>query len=227
MDSSRTWPDELAHDAHVAGAADHAFVRDEVAGNDPEQRRLAGSVGPDQRRLGPVRDLEGHAVEQLGAVGEEVIDVGNVNMSHAFNLPTAGQRPASAQPARVRNSLSSGPEVVAPRPPSSTNTATARSPCTATIQAWVLGGVSLPNSAVPVFAPTGAPGTEARNPACPLVTTARIMSASAAASAAVTGVSAAVAGAGAGRRVASPEAGRRRRAGCTGACVAAPSAPGN
>ena len=82
---------ELAHDAHVAGAADHAFIGNEVAGNDPEQRGLAGSVRPDQRRLGAVRDLERHPVEQLGAVGEEVVDAGNVNMSHAFNLPTAGR----------------------------------------------------------------------------------------------------------------------------------------
>ncbi len=79
--------------------------------------------------------------------------------------------------------------MVAPRPPSSTNTATARSPCVATIHACVLGGLSFPNSAVPVFAPTGVPGgTSARNPACPEVTTARIMSESAAASSLVIGL---------------------------------------
>ena len=81
--------DELAHDAHVAGPADHAFVGDEVAGDDPKQRGFARSVRPDQRGLGAVRDLEGHTVEQLGAVGEEVVDAGNVNMGHAFNLPMA------------------------------------------------------------------------------------------------------------------------------------------
>src|SRR5689334_3395651 len=101
----------------------------------------------------------------------------------------------SDQPAAVRNFFSSGPEVVAPSPPSSTNTATARSPCTAMIQAWVFGGLSLPNSAVPVLAPTGSPGTSARKPAWPDVTTARIMSASDAASALVTGFWASFAGA--------------------------------
>ena len=79
---------ELAHDAHVSRPANHAFVRNEVAGDDPEQRGLAGSVGPDQRCFAAVRDLEGHAIEQLCAVGKEVIDAGYVNMSHAINLPT-------------------------------------------------------------------------------------------------------------------------------------------
>ncbi|MCY1230932.1 hypothetical protein D9M72_433660 [compost metagenome] len=82
---------ELAHDAHVPGPADHAFIRHKVAGNDTEKRGLARSVGSDQSRLGAVRNLEGHPVQQLRAVGEEVIDIGNVNMSHAFNLPTAAR----------------------------------------------------------------------------------------------------------------------------------------
>ena len=159
---------ELPHDAHVSGTAHHAFVSGEVAGNDLEQGGLARSVGPDQRRFGAIGDLEGHPVEQLGAVGEEVVDAGNVNMGHVSILPRRriGTRrrthrsppPQRCQPAAVRNDFSRGPLVVAPRPPSSTNTATARSPCVATIQAWVLGGLSLPNSAVPVLAPTGVPG---------------------------------------------------------------------
>jgi|GEM_PF-5106236 len=49
---------------------------------------LAGAVGADQSGFGTVRDLKGHAVEQLGAVGEEVVNTGNVYVGHANNLPT-------------------------------------------------------------------------------------------------------------------------------------------
>src|SRR5688572_898257 len=111
------------------------------------------------------------------------------------NLQKLRERPGQPAAAAVRNFFRSGPDVVAPSPPSSTKTATARSPWVAMIQAWVLGGFSLPNSAVPVFAPTGPPGTSARKPACPDVTTARIRFASDAASSLVTGFSAAGAGA--------------------------------
>lgn len=59
---------ELAHDAHAARTAHHALVRLEIAGDDAEERGLAGAVRPDQGGLGAVGDLEGHAVEELGAV---------------------------------------------------------------------------------------------------------------------------------------------------------------
>ena len=82
---------ELAHDAHVPGTADHAFVRHQVTGDDPEQGGLPRAVGADEGGLGAVRNLEGHPVEQLGAVGEEVVDAGNVNMGHAVHLPTRAE----------------------------------------------------------------------------------------------------------------------------------------
>ena len=50
--------DELAHHAEPAGAGDRALLRVEVAGDDPQQRGLAGAVGADEGDLRAVADPE-------------------------------------------------------------------------------------------------------------------------------------------------------------------------
>ena len=82
---------------------------------------------------------------------------------------------------------SSGPAVREPDSPSWTNTATARSPLPAIIQAWVLYGALGPYSAVPVLAIT-APSTSLSTRPLPPVTTARIICCSWSASSAVSGL---------------------------------------
>ena len=52
------------------------LLRRQVAGDHPQQRRLAGAVRADQRGLGAVADPEVHVVEQHPAVGERVPDAG-------------------------------------------------------------------------------------------------------------------------------------------------------
>ena len=64
-----------------------------------------------------------------------------------------------AHRASRRNRSRIGPAVCEPDSPTSTNTATARSPWVAIIQVCVGSGSPLPNSAVPVLAPIGGPGT--------------------------------------------------------------------
>ena len=58
VDSSRTEPDELPHHPETAAAADRPLVRLEVAGDDAQQRGLAGPVRAHQRHRGAVRDPE-------------------------------------------------------------------------------------------------------------------------------------------------------------------------
>lgn len=77
-----------------------------------------------------------------------------------------------------------GPPVRDPDSPSATNTETARSPSMATIQAWVLGGLAVPYSAVPDLAITAGPASRSTEPV-PRVTTSRIMERNVDASAAV------------------------------------------
>jgi hypothetical protein len=72
----------LAHDAEPAGAGDRAGVRDEVAGDDAQQRRLARAVRADQGDLRPLADPEGHVVEQHPPVRQLVAHPGNVHVSH-------------------------------------------------------------------------------------------------------------------------------------------------
>ena len=79
--------DELAHDAQPAGAGDRAGVRDEVAGHDPQQGRLAGAVGADQRDLGAVADPEADLVEKYSSVGQLVAHSRHIHMSHAGHCP--------------------------------------------------------------------------------------------------------------------------------------------
>ncbi len=74
-----------------------------------------------------------------------------------------------------------------PEAPSSTKTATARSPWAATIHAWVRVLPPFSNSAVPVLAIAGGPGRSSSPRPLPEVTTPRSIDVSAASSAAVRG----------------------------------------
>ena len=74
--------DELAHHAEPAGPGDGAVVRREVAGDDPQQRGLAGAVGPDQRDLDALADPEGDLVEQPPAVRQVEDDGVEVDVAH-------------------------------------------------------------------------------------------------------------------------------------------------
>ena len=82
--------DHLAHHAEPAGAGDRAGVRHQLAGDDPQQRRLAGAVGADQRDLGALADPERHVVEQHPAVGQLVAHSGDVHVTHVEGLCAIG-----------------------------------------------------------------------------------------------------------------------------------------
>ena len=95
--------DHLPHHAEPAGAGDRARVRHEVAGDDPQQRGLAGPVGADQRHLGALADPERDVVEQHPPVGQLVADSGDVDVSHAAPLSPArraGREPITAAAGR-------------------------------------------------------------------------------------------------------------------------------
>src|SRR4029077_19434394 len=78
----------------------------------------------------------------------------------ARSAPNLRRQPGSW----LRNFAASGAATFPPTPPPSTSTAKARLPRKPTNHAWVLGGVALPNSAVPVLPDTGVPGSPARTP---------------------------------------------------------------
>ena len=78
--------DHLTHHAEPAGAGHDAGVRHQVAGDDPEQRRLARAVGADQRDLDILADAEGHVIEQHPAVRQLVAHSCDVDVSHAEGL---------------------------------------------------------------------------------------------------------------------------------------------
>ena len=61
---------------------DRPGVRREVAGDDPQQRGLAGAVGADQRHLRALADPERHVVEEHPAVRELVPDPCDVDVAH-------------------------------------------------------------------------------------------------------------------------------------------------
>ena len=64
---------------------------DQLAGDDPQQGGLAGTVGADQGDLGPLAHAEGHVVEQHPAVGQLEAHPGNVHVTHeaSFSAPEA------------------------------------------------------------------------------------------------------------------------------------------
>ena len=88
--------DVLPHDPEPAAAPDGPRVRLLVAGDDPQQRRLAGTVGADERDARAVTDPERHVVEERTAVGQDVADAADVEVTHAPSVPVrpraSGQR---------------------------------------------------------------------------------------------------------------------------------------
>ena len=74
--------DELAHHAQASRAGDDARVRGQVAGDDPQQGGLAGTVGADQRDLLPVADPEADVVEQHPPVRQLVAHSGDIHVTH-------------------------------------------------------------------------------------------------------------------------------------------------
>ena len=77
----------LPHHAETAGARHRAGVRLQVAGDDPQQRRLAGTVGADERDLGALAHAERHVVEQHPPVGQLEPDAGDIHVTHAAHPP--------------------------------------------------------------------------------------------------------------------------------------------
>ena len=78
--------DELPHHAQATRARDPALVRCDVADDDAQQRRLARSVGADQRNLLPVAHPERDLVEQDPAVRQVVAHAGDVHMAHGSTV---------------------------------------------------------------------------------------------------------------------------------------------
>ena len=66
----------------------------EVAGDDPQQRGLAGAVGADQRDLGALPDPEGDVAQQAPAVGQGEADGVDVEVAH--EAPVSPTRAANS-----------------------------------------------------------------------------------------------------------------------------------
>src|SRR4029077_13431894 len=86
--------DHLPHHAEPTGAGHHAPVGGELAGDDAQQRGLAGAVRPDQRDLGAVADAERHVLQQHAPVGQLVAHSGAVNVTHEQSLSATQRRRA-------------------------------------------------------------------------------------------------------------------------------------
>ena len=63
----------------------------QVAGDDPQQRRLAGAVLADQRGAGAVADAEVDVVQQHPPVRKGVPDTADVDVAHPDILPARGK----------------------------------------------------------------------------------------------------------------------------------------
>ena len=86
-------------DAGVLGQADRPALRPDLAGDQAEERGLAGAVRPDQADLGAVRQRHGGVVDQQ-ALADPVGEV--VDMQHGGGfVPRSGE---GARP-RVRRSV--------------------------------------------------------------------------------------------------------------------------
>ena len=80
--------DELAHHAETAVHADGALARTQLPGDQAQQRRLADSVGADQRRPLAVADAEADVAQQLVAARPAPADVADLDRAHH---PTLGR----------------------------------------------------------------------------------------------------------------------------------------
>jgi hypothetical protein len=87
--------DHLPHHAEATGPGDRPGVRRELAGDDLQQRGLAGTVGAHQRHLGALTDPERHVVEQHPPVGQLEPHPGDVHVSHERRFSGTTRRGAS------------------------------------------------------------------------------------------------------------------------------------
>src|SRR5699024_6251831 len=131
---------------------------------------------PPDRTLGRSRSGEGRGAHDRCAVG----DASPAHAVAAAAVPQCRDQlwsPSGKWPVRQlmvsKNSSATGTAASAPNPPSSTRTATARSPWNPANHECVRGGVSSPYSAVPVLPCTGSPGTSLSLVAVPSVTARR------------------------------------------------------
>jgi hypothetical protein len=96
--------DELAHHAEPAGTGDRARLRDQVTGDDAQQRRLAGPVLADQRRAGALPDAEADVVQEHPPVGKGVPDPADIDVAHrAIIRDAATGLPQEAQDRETRS----------------------------------------------------------------------------------------------------------------------------
>ena len=102
--SSRTLPMNWRMTPEAAAARHGAVGCREVAGQDPQQGRLAGAVGADQRDLGALPHPEGDVAQQASPVGQgeahgvdvEVAHEAPVSPTSAANSPEIRGRAAAA-----------------------------------------------------------------------------------------------------------------------------------
>ena len=87
----RVATDHLAHHPEPTRPGHRALVRHQLAGDDPQQRRLAGAVGTHQGDLGALAHPEGDVVEQDAPVRQLVAHPGNLHVSHAGDCPCRAQ----------------------------------------------------------------------------------------------------------------------------------------
>ena len=79
-------PDVLPHHPEPARPGHRSGMWLQVAGDDPQQRRLAGAVGADQRDLGAFADPERHVVQQHSTVGQLIAHPCHIHVSHVGAL---------------------------------------------------------------------------------------------------------------------------------------------
>ena len=109
--------DELAHHAQPARPGDDARVRRQVAGDDPQQGGLAGTVGADERDLLPVADAEADVVEQHPPVRQLVAHSGDIHVTHARILASRTVPVAWLSAGRARHRGQARSSTTGLRPP--------------------------------------------------------------------------------------------------------------
>ncbi len=88
-----------------------------VAGDQPQQRGLAGAVGSDQSDLGPIAHPERDLVQQHPPVRQLIPNRSNVHMTHRPSVPPLGDRqPPSFPLADAPGYLADAPGYLADAP---------------------------------------------------------------------------------------------------------------